>query len=116
MATTIALDPRFPIPDSLSTTDPSHPLQLVKAGIQVQNQAAADSVYDLKTPDRFKNGKKEGFRSPFEGLSDIVVAAALLVFVGIVWLAMTNSMRPLYPLVLLLGFAVLFLLYKKAFD
>lgn len=116
MATTITLDPRFPVPDSMDTTDPSHPLQLVRSGIEVQNQAAADSKYDLQTPERFKRGAKEGFSNPFAGIGDILLAVVLLVFVGFIWMAVGNTTKPLYTFVLLIGFAVLFLACRRAFD
>jgi hypothetical protein len=115
MATSIVLDPRFPIPDSLSKNDPSHPLQLVKTATMVQNQAAADTKYDLPVPERFRQGKKEGFRSPFDGPGDFAIAIGLLIFMIFVWISVRNSTRTLYPLILLLGFAALFLVYKKAF-
>ncbi len=120
MATTVSVDPRFQIPDSLPTSDPSHPLNLVRTINEVQNQAAADSQYDIPTPDRFKQGggssKKEGFRSPFHGPSDYILVLGILMLLGIVWLYVKDSMRTLYILVLMLMFGILFLIHKKAFD
>jgi hypothetical protein len=81
----------------------------------VQNQAAADTKYDLPVPERFRQGKKEGFRSPFDGPGDFAIAIGLLIFMIFVWISVRNSTRALYPLILLLGFAALFLVYKKAF-
>ncbi len=114
MATILTLDPRFPIPESLSSNDPSHPMNLVKTATEVQNQAAADTKYDIPTPERFR--KKEGFRSPFNGPSDIALAAGLLAFLVFVWFAIGSTMRSLYIFVLMLAFGIFFLVHKKAFD
>ncbi len=116
MATTLVVDPRLPIPDSLSTRDPSHPANLARASQEIQNQAAADARYDMQTPKRFRCGNQEGFRNPIHGPPDILLALGLLLFVFFVWLAVRNDTRALYTLVLLLAFALFFLVHKKAFD
>lgn len=117
MATMIALDPRLQVPDSVTLADPGHPLNVVKMAREVQGQAAADSMYDIPTPDRFKRGQKEGFSSPF-GLSssDIVLAIGILIFLLVVWLYVRNTVRSLYVFVMVLCFAVFFLIHKKALD
>ncbi len=115
MATTLTLDPRFQVPDSLATTDPAHPLNLMRSAIEVQNQAAADSVYDMPTPERFRE-KKEGFRSPFHGPSDTILAVGLLVLAALVWFSARNTVRPLYMFLFVLALGVFFLIHKKAFD
>ena len=116
MATLVALDPRFPIPDSLSTTDPAHPMNLTRAAIELQNQAAADSVYDIPTPERFRKRNVEGFRSPFHGPTDYMLALGLLAFLALIWLYAKETTRPLYSFLLVLVAGILFLIHKKAFD
>ena len=118
MATTVTLDPRIQIPDSMSSRDPAHPMNLLRNNQQIQNQAAADARYDMTPPKRFggKSGATEPFRNPIEGPPDILLAIGILLFVAILWVSLRDTTRPLYALVLFLGFSVLFLLYKKAFD
>jgi hypothetical protein len=112
MATTLTLDPRIQVPDSVSLRDDAHPLNVLRKTTEIQNQATADAKYDIPTPERFK----EAFRSPFQGPSDIVLAIGILVFLGVFWLYVRNTTRGLYVLVIMLVFSVFFLIHKKAFD
>ncbi len=114
----IALDPRLQVPDSVTLADPGHPLNVVKMAREVQGQAAADAMYDIPTPDRFRKGEKEGFGSPFRffGTTEIVFVIGILIFLLVVWLSVRSTMRSLYVFVLMLAFAVFFLIHKKAFD
>jgi hypothetical protein len=114
----IALDPRLQVPDSLTLADPAHPLNIVRQTREIQNQAAADAMYDIPTPERFRRsgGKAEGFRSPFDGPTDIALAVGLLGLLLVFWLYARNTTRSLYTLVIGLCFALLFLVYKKVFD
>jgi hypothetical protein len=86
----------------------------MRSAIEIQNQAAADGRYDMETPKRFRS--KEGFRNPLQETSDILFALGLLLFVFFVWLSVRKDTRALYTFILLLAFALLFLLHKKAFD
>ena len=116
MATTLALDPRIQVPDSVTLRDEAHPLNVIQRTTAIQNQAAADAVYDIPTPERFRRGEKEGFSSPFRflGATDLLLAVGLLVFLLVVWLNIRGKTRALYSFILVLAFAVLFLLYKNA--
>ena len=110
----IALDPRLQVPDSVTLADPGHPLNVVKMAREVQGQAAADAMYDIPTPERFRRsgerlGQKEGFLSPSFGPTDVALAVGLLVFLFVVWLYVRNTMRRLYVFVLCLSFALLFI-------
>lgn len=115
MATTLSVDPRFQIPDSLPTSDPSHPVNLIQSIYEVQNQAAADSAYDIPTPERFRQGKKEAFRSPFQGNADYVLALGVLVLLALIWVYVRDTTRTLYLFVLLLAFSGMFVIHKKAY-
>lgn len=130
MATLLTLDPRLPIPDSLAIDDPAHPLNIMKVAREIQAQAAADAQYDVAV----QRKKVEGFRSPFQGpgdtshqgkseprsskagRGDFAMAVGLLVLVLFIGLAVRNTLRSLYTFVILLGFAAMFLIHKKAFD
>jgi hypothetical protein len=83
----------------------------MKVAREVQAQAAADAQYDVAV----QRKKIEGFRSPFQGPADFVMAVGLLVLVLFIGLAVRNTMRSLYTFVILLGFAAMFLIHKKAF-
>ncbi len=103
----IALDPRLQVPDSVSLADPGHPLNVVRMAREVQGQAAADAMYDIPTPERFRR-TKEGFRSPFQGPSDLLLAVGLLLLLLVVWLTVRTTLRALYTLVLVICFALFF--------
>lgn len=112
MATLLTLDPRLPIPDSLAVDDPAHPLNIMKVAREVQAQAAADAQYDVAVQ---RKKTVEGFRSPFQGPGDVAMAVGLLLLVLFVWFAVRSTMRGLYTFIILLGFAAMFLIHKKAF-
>ncbi len=115
MATTLALDPRIQVPDSVTLRDEAHPLNVVRRTTEIENQAAADAVYDIPTPERFRRNEKEGFRSPFHlGQTDILFVIGILVFVLVFWFYVRSTTRALYVFFILLGFAVFFLVHKKA--
>jgi hypothetical protein len=52
MVELLTLDPRMPVPDSLSKSDPAHPLNLLKQIKEVQAQAAKDKEFDPPLPKR----------------------------------------------------------------
>ena len=120
MSQIVPFDPRFPIPDSMGTDDPHHPINLTKRAMELQNQAAADMTYDPPPPKRFKGSEsfrtrsKEAFRNPFEGPSDWIMAIGLLLLLGIIHFYSKDSLKPMYILILTLVIAILFMAYKKA--
>ena len=107
MATTLALDPRIQVPDSVTLRDDDHPLNVIRQTTEIQNQASMDSMYDIPTPERFR--KREGFRS-FQGPNDIILVIGILVFLAIFWVYVRNTTRPLYVFIVLLAFAALMFL------
>jgi hypothetical protein len=107
MATTLALDPRIQVPDSVTLRDETHPLNVVQCTTAIQNQAAADATYDIPTPKRFRPGEKEGFRSSW-GSTNLLLAIGLFVFLLVVWIYTRRKTRSLYTFFLLLAFAAMF--------
>jgi hypothetical protein len=54
------VDSRLPVPTGITPNDPTHPANLVRNMIMMQNQAVADSMYDPYPPKRIDPNKKEG--------------------------------------------------------
>jgi hypothetical protein len=106
MSTLVSLDPRFPIPDSMSTRDPNHPLQLVKKARELQNQAAADTKYDPLT-------LREGFRSRNRNSNRNHILILIVGIVGIVGIAAIGLRRTLYSVTLVIGITLLFMVTRK---
>ncbi len=75
MSNLLTLDPRFPVPDSLSLSDSSHPLNLVKQLRETQAQAAVDKEFDPPLPKRLP--RKEAFQA--EQPIGLLILVALVV-------------------------------------
>jgi len=97
MSTLISLDPRFPIPDSLTLSDPNHPMQLMKKAREIQNQAAADTKYDPLAA-------QEGFQNYFPDKYNVLIVLGLLLFLFIIKLVLGGTTRSAYIVVLFIGF------------
>jgi hypothetical protein len=94
---TITLDSRFPVPDSLTPSDSTHPLQLVRTATMLQNQAAEDAKYDPPAPARFANkGNKEGFRN--ESAASWMPIVLLAVFFVMVTMVFVKQFSILYSI------------------
>jgi hypothetical protein len=59
MVQTFALDSRLPVPDGMSDNDPSHPANVMRGALIVQNQAVADTKYDPYPPPRLTREESE---------------------------------------------------------
>ncbi len=108
MSQLLTLDPRFPVPDSLSLSDSSHPLNLVKQLRETQEQAAVDKEFDPPLPKRLP--RKEAFQARQQNAAFLILIALvlagfytctgtltsvlqiLLIFVGIVGLFQVSQM------------------------
>lgn len=49
---TFHVDSRLPVSSDVSETDPNHPKNIFKNSLMVQNQASADTKYDISPPPR----------------------------------------------------------------
>jgi hypothetical protein len=77
MSTSFVFDTRLPVSPNLPASDPSHPKNVLRNALIVQNQAAADTKYDIYPPTRV-----EAFSYNQLGLSKLhTLLVALLVAV-----------------------------------
>lgn len=60
MAQSFSIDPRLPIPDDMDLKSPSHPRNVTRNAIVVQNQASADTKYDPYPPPRVEEPFESG--------------------------------------------------------
>jgi hypothetical protein len=108
MVQLLTLDPRFPLPDSLSLSDPSHPLNLLKQTKETQEQAAKDREFDPPLPKRLSI--KEAFQTERTLQSVFFVLVLILLTVY----ACTTSLEQVLQIILLfVGIAGLLVLYKR---
>lgn len=75
--TSYSVDARIPVSDSVSLSDPTHPKNVVKDAMMVQNQASADTKYDAYPPPRV--AESEGFANQSYWSANVI----LIVFIGI---------------------------------
>ena len=84
---TFVFDTRLPVGENVSERDPAHPKNVMRNAAIIQNQAMADTKYDIYPPKRV-----EAFSAQIQGALAqkhlFTVAAILAVIVGI-----TISMR-----------------------
>ncbi len=108
MVELLTLDPRLPIPDSLSKSDPAHPLNILKQIKEAQAQAAKDKEFDPPMPKRFE--VYETFQTEHR-LQSVFFILTIGIFVAALY-AMSNSMEKLLQIVFLfVGIAGLLGLY-----
>lgn len=80
---TFVFDTRLPVGENVSERDPAHPKNVMRNAIIIQNQAMADTKYDIYPPKRI-----EAFSVQIPHTRIFTIAAILAVIVGI-----TISMR-----------------------
>lgn len=90
MPQTFVFDSRLPVSENTSESDPNHPKNVMRAAAIVQNQASADTKYDIYPPPRV-----EGFSTmPAEtsltilSIIGIIVSLTLLVRISNFFLKM----------------------------
>jgi len=88
MSQGFTVDSRLPVSSSLSENDPTHPKNVVKNMLVLQNQTTADTKYDVavqRVSDGFTTQSHERIR---------FIAAVIAVLVGIVIAMKTPYMVP----------------------
>ena len=75
---TFVFDTRLPVSSNVADNDPSHPKNVMRNALIVQNQASADTKYDIYPPKRI-----EGFALRPSQDRVYIIAAILAVIVGI---------------------------------
>lgn len=108
MVELLTLDPRLPIPDSLTTSDDTHPLNLLKQIREANAQAAKDKEFDPPMPKRLQ--VKEAFQAERRKQS-VFFIMVLGIFVAALY-AMTGTFERILQIVLLfVGIAGLLMVY-----
>lgn len=78
---TFVVDPRLPVGAHVSETDPAHPNMVTRNLLLVQNQAVADTKYDILRPKRI--AATEGFQMQSVLSSPLVHVVLLAAFLYI---------------------------------
>jgi hypothetical protein len=104
----VALNPNLPVPPTMTLSDPSHPLNLLKRGNEIQQQAAMDAQYDVAPP---KRRRVEAFTAP-KSLDLPLLAFLALLFVAI-YFGVAVELRPLYFFVLSMSIVFLYVVKMK---
>jgi Flp pilus assembly protein TadB len=73
-----SVDPRLPVSPNQSTSDSSHPTNVIKKLLETGNQATADAHYDNKAQ-RLPRGVTEGFVNPFAEYLYVILAVSVII-------------------------------------
>jgi hypothetical protein len=85
MPQTFVFDSRLPVSLNLSETDPNHPKNIMRAAAIVQNQASADTKYDIYPPPRV-----EGF-STASNETLLTILSIIGIFVSLAFLVRVSN-------------------------
>ena len=110
MVQLLTLDPRFPIPDSLSLSDANHPLNLLKQTKETQEQAAKDKEFDPPLPKRL--AVKEAFQTE-RTMFRLFYYFILMIVMGILYALTGTVEQVLQVLLVFVGIAGLLMLYNR---
>lgn len=80
MPQTFVFDSRLPISENVSLSDPNHPKNIMRNAAIVQNQASADTKYDIYPPPRI-----EGF-STMPNESSLTILSIIGIIISLVFL------------------------------
>ena len=90
---TFIMDPRLPISQDTSKDDPNHPTNVCKGMQILQNQASADTKYDIHPPPRIPpSQKKEPFENPPSKDDTKFLVSLLLVAASLTLAILARSM------------------------
>jgi hypothetical protein len=118
MAQSFSIDPRLPIPDDMDLKSPSHPRNVTRNAIVVQNQASADTKYDPYPPPRVEEPFESGgvlslFKYRVQPNKLITLLFFFLVFYGIAYVLFGKKEKQLrFWIPLAATFVVAMLLLK----
>lgn len=115
---TYHVDPRLPVGDGISTTDPSHPKNVIKNLLEIQNQASADSRYDNK-PQRLPPGVTEAFQIQYAVINDpaktnqiLLISAILGIILCLVFVNKASNLYIKIAIVLIIVVCIHYLLSR----
>jgi hypothetical protein len=103
----VALNPNLPVPPTMTLSDSAHPLNLLKRGNEIQQQAAMDAQYDVVPP---KRRRVEAFTVP-QVLNLPLLGFLAILLVAVYWSA--AELRPLYFFVLSMTIVFLYVVKVK---
>lgn len=102
---TFVLDARLPVSEGTSTDDPNHPKNITKGLMVVQNQALADTKYDIYPPPR------EGFTNPESNKTNVFIACVVIIVTLTIVVVSTSTYLRIACIVVLLFF-INYAIYK----
>ena len=85
MPQTFVFDTRLPVSDNTPDTDPNHPKNVLKRALIIQNQASADTKYDIYPPPRV-----EGF-STIDTTKTLTILSIIGIIVSLVFLVRVSN-------------------------
>lgn len=88
MPETFVFDNRIPVGDNTSESDPNHPKNIHRSALIIQNQANADTKYDIQPPPRIHEGFVAG-RMHIPML--LLIASIIGIVVSLVFILRTHN-------------------------
>jgi hypothetical protein len=88
---TFHVDSRLPISDKVSESDPSHPKNIIRSTLIIQNQATADTKYDIYPPPRIEGFMSLPLPTQKHMLAIVMITAILTTIISIGLLTYTGN-------------------------
>jgi len=87
---TFHVDSRLPVSSDMPDTDPRHPKNILRNALMVQNQAAADTKYDIYPPPRVEGFMTLPLPTQKYMLNIVLISAILTTIISISLLTYTS--------------------------
>jgi hypothetical protein len=85
MPQTFVFDTRLPVSENISELDPNHPRNIMRNAAIIQNQASADTKYDIYPPTRV-----EGFAT-MSSETSLTILSVIGIIVSLVFLVRVSN-------------------------
>lgn len=105
---TFFMDARLPVSESTSSDDPSHPKNVSRGMLIIQNQASADTKYDIYPPPRIAS---EGFVNPEANEFRILIALGVILL-GLIIVVIATSTYVRIAGIVIIMLSIQYALYK----
>lgn len=86
------VDSRLPVGQNVDPNDPSHPVNITRNNIAVQDQAAADSKYDIQPAQRVEGFMNMPLPTDKQLIWAVFFSSLITAFVSISFLTYTQSL------------------------
>lgn len=101
---TFHVDSRLPVSDKTDPSDPNHPKNVVRNALMIQNQASADTKYDIYPPPRVDEGFWPSSHLPYPTakhmITMILIASILTTIISISLLTyMSNRITRIFLII-----------------